>query len=464
MDEFHRAPPYDESAEIAVLGSILIDPEKVLDLCSEHHVKAETFYIPANRTVFEAIQGVAGDGKIPDLVTLPSRMERDGTLEQAGGKMYIERLVEDTPTAAHAEHYIDEITNMQMKRTVIALGQEAESMAYDGDVKGKDAVVTMLDKFFAHASLRESAMTNSEALVKKIQEWKGAMCGVRSGLECFLPSLSKYLGDYKYGKLYFIGASPAGGKSTYMHNQARFWAVDQEIPCAINSIEMTHDELLGRVVGEMADVSTFAMDQGWAHGDLENGTTRIQKVMKSAKRLVDEDTDEMKAPLFIDDRQMNIDELCVWARLMVRKHGIKALMVDYVQILGAPKGFKGVDRERLDYIANKLRELAKSLDIVVLVLSQLSGEGGKGNKPSAYDLFGSKTMQHAAFGIIMLYRNEDEEHIVDVQKNRGGATGSAVVYFNKQRQRMEDVKQGNAEVNPGDFGIPLNEDPGAFDE
>jgi len=454
MDTDNRFAPYDGDAEKAILGSILIDPVKVIQLCLETGVTADTFYVPAHRTIYQAMLDVSSANKIADSVVVKNRLRETDSLEKVGGDAFIEEIMDATPTAAHSEHYIESAIDKQRKRTAIELGRQAQNLAIDPDLSGDDAIVMMLDKFFDHAKTNETAKTNCEAIREKIQEWKNAEKGVFAGLECFLPRLTRVLGRFKFGKLYFLGAAPAGGKSTFMHNQARFWAVDQNIPCAINTVEMKHDELIGRVIAEMADVSTFAMDNGFEHGNHSAKGSRVERVLEQAKRLVDENTGEMIAPLYMDDRQMNIDELAVWARLMVHKHGVKAIMVDYVQIIGAPKGFKGTERERLDYISNKLRDLAKSLDVVFLVLSQLSGDGGMGNKPSPFNLFGSKTMQHAAYGIIMLYRNKEGQHLVDVQKGRGGPEGEIVVDFNKSRQRFEDDQS----IDPGKEGIDLPEE------
>ena len=102
-----RIPPYSEEAEKGVLGSILLDFERALDLAIDSHIRAETFYIPAHRTIFESMISMQGVGQAIDVLTLSSYLTSHEKLSSIGGDVYLDQLIDSTPTAAHAEYYID---------------------------------------------------------------------------------------------------------------------------------------------------------------------------------------------------------------------------------------------------------------------------------------------------------------------------------------------------------------------
>ncbi len=100
-----RTPPYSEEAERGVLGSILLDASRVLDLCVENGLATpESFYVPAHRTLYGVLQQMSTRGEVVDMLTVLERLRAENLLDAVGGAGFLEKLVDATPTAAHAEY------------------------------------------------------------------------------------------------------------------------------------------------------------------------------------------------------------------------------------------------------------------------------------------------------------------------------------------------------------------------
>ena len=102
-----RVPPYSEEAERGALGSILIDAGRVMDLAVEQQLTASSFYVPAHRMLFEVLREMQGRGAAVDLLTVTEQLRASDILEKIGGASFLDRMVDSTPTAAHADYYID---------------------------------------------------------------------------------------------------------------------------------------------------------------------------------------------------------------------------------------------------------------------------------------------------------------------------------------------------------------------
>ena len=104
-----RVPPNSPESEAGVLGSILQDPLRVLDLCIQHKLHVDCFHAPANRVIFTEMGNLLGKGKPVDILTVTDRLVLTGKVGQAGGSTALEDLIDKTPTSAHAGHYIEEV-------------------------------------------------------------------------------------------------------------------------------------------------------------------------------------------------------------------------------------------------------------------------------------------------------------------------------------------------------------------
>ena len=123
-----RIPPHSEEAERGVLGSALIDAERVVDLCIEKRLTPESFYAPAHRVLFEVLLEMTNDHRPIDLLTVGEKLRAVNQLDAIGGESYLEQLIDSTPTSAHAEYYIDIVRQKHLLRCIIGCAHEAERL------------------------------------------------------------------------------------------------------------------------------------------------------------------------------------------------------------------------------------------------------------------------------------------------------------------------------------------------
>ncbi|MBR0503981.1 MAG: hypothetical protein IJJ84_01145, partial [Kiritimatiellae bacterium] len=136
MSEQLKTLPHSAEAERGIIGSILLDTTmgddaRVLDLCQARGLTPESFYEPRNRIFFETFREMSGTSVPIDAVTLTNHLRATGRLDQVGGVAAIQSLVDNTPTSAHAEYYIDIVRQKHLLRTMIQRARETEERCFD---------------------------------------------------------------------------------------------------------------------------------------------------------------------------------------------------------------------------------------------------------------------------------------------------------------------------------------------
>ena len=157
-----KTPPNSVEAERAVLGSILLDTtgrdERVMDVCQSSGVTPETFFDPRNRAIYAEMQRMARESKPLDALTLAEEMMKAGTLEAVGGAAYVQSLIDQTPTTAHAEYYINIILGKQLRRTMIDSATRTIEKCFDeGEYPDAQAVLGEAEKSFLEIGVRGDA-------------------------------------------------------------------------------------------------------------------------------------------------------------------------------------------------------------------------------------------------------------------------------------------------------------------
>ena len=147
MSNEMKTPPHSAEAERGIIGSILLDTQfgedaRVLDLCQAHGLTPDSFYEPRNRILYETFREMSGASAPIDAVTLTDRLRATGRLDQVGGIAAIQALVDNTPTSAHAEYYIDIVRQKHLLRTMIQRARETEEKCFD-ETQGANADILL---------------------------------------------------------------------------------------------------------------------------------------------------------------------------------------------------------------------------------------------------------------------------------------------------------------------------------
>lgn len=448
-----RVPPYSEEAERGVLGSVLLDAGRVMDLCLERQLLSESFYVPAHRTLFEALVEMAKANAAVDVLTVTDWLRKANRLDAVGGAAALERLIDATPTAAHAEYYIDIVRQKHILRTIIACARDAEYGCFNSQEPADVLLGKVEQSFFditenqhGHMVSWADAIRSTMQHVEKILQSRKGLTGISTGFN----NLDKVMQGMRPSEMLVLAARPAMGKTSLAmniaENVARGVGDPEHIsrPVGIFSLEMSSESLALRMLCSHAGVSAFKLTSGYASMTSDHG-----RLMQAASVLA-------KAPIYLDDTGgLDILEVRARARRMKKKYGIELIVIDYLQMLHASE-YAGQGKQiETAHVSGNLKSMAKELKVPVLVLSQLNrapDQRDKSGVPKLSDLRDSGAIEQDADAVWMLRRPckypDDSEHndstlaILDVAKNRNGPTGEVRFNFEDDYTRFRDREHG----------------------
>lgn len=460
-----RIPPHSEDAERGVLGSMMVDADRAIDLAIEHQIRAESFYIPAHRRIFETILDLHEAGRPVDLLTVGDRMRDLGMLDSVGGISYIESLMDATPTSAALDYYIDIVRQKHILRRIIEVTRDAVESCY----RMQDSADLILDRaaqdlFDISHNQRRTIIPWADAVketmvhIEHIFQTKSGVTGVPTGFV----DIDRLTGGFQPSDMIIIAARPSMGKTSLAMNIAEKVAMGevsdhQPRPVAIFSLEMPREALVKRMLCSRANIKSDALRKGILPGDMHN-------------RLVQAAADLQKAKIYVDDSaSLEVVELRARARRLKKQYDIQMVVVDYLQMLNyAQKSGEGRQRETAA-ISASLKAMAKELRIPVVVLSQLSRAPETRDKtavPKLSDLRDSGSIEQDADVVMLLRRpckypsdpefNDKTLAIVDFAKHRNGPTGEIRLNFKDEITRFEnraqtDAAAGNFQPSSGDL-------------
>ncbi len=442
-----RVPPHSEEAERGVLGAVLLDAEKVMDLCIERQLVPESFYVPVHRSIYEVMLVMSRDGRPIDLLTVSECLKGGGLLERIGGPTALNRLVDATPTAAHAEYYIDIVRDRYLLRRVIGAAREIEKNCYQPDTAGAAALTSAEQSFFDITAHQHGQVRPWEDLVHEIVRLLDTEHHGLMGLGTGYRDIDQCIGGLKPANLVILAARPSMGKTSLAMNIVENITLGigantdgRGKPVGIFSLEMSCVDLVKRMICSRAEVSMQRLTEGYL------SRTNHNKLIHAADALV-------SAPIFLDDTAgLEIAELRARARRMKVKHDIQLIVVDYLQLLRSPEYSRQSRQVEISMVSAGLKAMAKELNLPVLVLSQLSRaaeQRDKTEKPKLSDLRDSGSIEQDADIVMFLQRpsriaghpDHDNETLalVDVAKNRNGPTADDIrLEFMSEYTRFRD--------------------------
>jgi replicative DNA helicase len=424
--DIHRTPPHSAEAEQGVLGSMLISPRDVIAECVEK-INEEYFYVPAHQTIYTALVDLWNAGQAIDLITFTQVLRDRNLLESVGGASFITSLYTFVPTAANVNYYLDIVRDKYVLRQIIAAATEGVRRAYED----QDEVDTLLDeveqKIFAVGqdrfktemlSMKEQVMEAVEA-IEKLYERKGAITGIPTGFK----DLDRMTSGLHAGEMIVIAGRPSMGKTAFAINIAEHVAIDQKLPVAVFSLEMSSQQLVQRLLCSRARVNLRKLKDGFlGDADFRNLTTSASKLAE--------------AQIFIEDTSsLSILELRAKARRIKSQKDVQLIVIDYLQLMRSTTR-RGQDNRQLEIaeISGGLKSLAKELKIPVLVAAQLNRNpenrsGDRKGVPMLSDLRESGTIEQDADVVGLLYR---EDYYAD-EKEKEESSGKAELILAKQR-------------------------------
>jgi len=374
-----RYPPHSNDAEMAVLGAMMLEKEaasRAMQILAPDH-----FYRDTHKIIFQAMVSLADRNQPIDIITLNDELRKLGKLADVGGSHYLSELNRRTPSAANVEHHARIIFERALKRRLITAAQDIIENCYAESTDAFEELDHAEQKMFeiaesrstgSYRAMKQLAMKTVDMLETIAQRYKegGGVVGVPAGIV----KLDSLTGGFQRSDMIIIAARPSMGKTGLGLSLLRNAAIDYKKAAAFFSLEMSAQQLVMRLISAEAKVDAHRLRTG----DLKE--EHWQRIASTIHRLAD-------APIYIDDSPaLGIMELRARCRLMKREHNIELVVVDYLQLMHAPKA---ESREReISIISRGLKQLAKELDIPVIALAQLnrSVESRSDKRPMLSDL------------------------------------------------------------------------------
>ena len=470
-----RELPQDIEAEQGLLGSILLDPVRVLDICSTKGLVAEAFVDPTHRSIYAAITRLASKGQPVDGITVSNFLKGTGDLDAVGGLRALTELMERTPTSAHASYYAELVMEQYLRRCILGAVREVEANVYDASqsaayVLGM-AEQTILGigegrtKSGSSVDWRTSVDETLSMLTRQL-EHPGELSGIPTGFK----ALDNQLRGLHRGEMIVLAARPSMGKTSLAMNIAECVARGRDImgrpfpsedgrvkkrTVLVFSLEMPQMQLTTRMLCGIAGVSAREVEKGqFVKKDV------VLPLLKSAAKELQE------TPILCDDQGgLDVMELRARARHAHKRNPVELIVIDYLQLLSYREFAQQGQQVMVAKISGEIKAMAKELNVPVIVLSQLSRnpeQRGGDEKPKNSDLRDSGAIEQDADVILLLRRpsfmsSRVPEHddrllaIVDVSKNRNGATGEVRLNFDGATTRFKDRIETNPDMMSGDM-------------
>jgi len=452
-----RLPPHALEAEMGVLGCIFLSPNDTLGDCIEKfRAGGDVFYDLRHRLIYELLVTMYDQKEAIDLVTVPQRLKDRNQLEAVGGLAYLSSLPDAVPSAANLSYYADIVREKHLLRRMIQTCTSVVSRVYEheGEV---DALLDEVERDVLHIS-EERAETDTQTikeLVKKaittIEDFHQRQ-GMLTGLATGFPDFDRMTSGLRGGEMIVIAARPSMGKTSLAMNIAEHVALEERLPVAVFSLEMTAESLVLRMLCSRSRVNLRSIRDGFlAERDFPKLTGAAGKLSG--------------APLFVEDSPgLSILQLRAKARRMHQQHGIKLFVIDYLQLLHSTARRAENRQQEIADISGGIKALAKELDVPVIVLSQLNRdvEKERNRKPRLSDLRESGAIEQDADVVALLYKpnsGDDDEGgggaepeavpvNLYVAKQRNGPTGEVPLTFLKGYTRFESAAKVSAEDVP----------------
>lgn len=372
-----RIPPHDESVETSILGGILIDKDAIVEVAE--FLRPEHFYKPIHAYIYEAMLNLYERREPIDLVTLAAELKKQKQLTKIGGSTYLTALTEEVPTAANIENYANLVKDLWIKRTLINKAGKLAEMGFDEGVEVKDLMDQAEQEIFAlsQTHIARSFISMKKALeesfnrLDELHKTAGGLRGVPSGFT----DLDEALAGMQPSNLLILAARPGIGKTSFAMNIARYVAVEHQLPVGYFSLEMSSEELVDRTLVRQSGIDAWKLKTGKLDEEDFGNLSDAMGILA-------------EAPLFIDDTPgISILEMRTKARRLMAEHGLKLIVVDYLQ-LARPSRRSESRVQEVTEISMGLKNLARELKVPVLALSQLSRQvEHRGNKkPNLADL------------------------------------------------------------------------------
>src|SRR5260221_12087445 len=438
-----RVAPNSTEAEEAVLGSILINPEAMLEVAS--FLQPSDFFIVRNQWVYEAICAVQERGEAIDNLTGIQELQSRNQLESIGGSAYITRLINNTPTHIHAETYGRIVERAAIRRRLLSAAGEIAQVALEENAEIGDGIDHAESTRFGVTERRQRpemlpipiAASEYFDRIEFLYNHQDEPLGLPTGFT----DLDHLLGGLQRSDLCIVAARPGVGKTSFMLSIALNAALQGAGRIAIYSMEMSTEQLMQRLISAETNINSQKLRLGnldeFEWGKFVEATGRLSNLS-----------------LFMDDTPaMSVPQMRTKSRRLYREHGLDLVIVDYLQLMSG-----GVSRnenrvQEISANSHRLKEIARQINVPVLAAAQLSRavEQRADKRPMLSDLRESGSIEQDSDIVMFIYRddmydeNSERQNQADIiiAKHRNGPTGVVSLFFRKEVTQFTNMQKSN---------------------
>lgn len=429
-----KIPPHSQEAEVCILGSILIDKDAIVSVAE--FLRPEHFYQGANQLIFAAFLNLYEARSPIDIVTLKEKLKKQKVLTKIGGSAYLTSLVNSVPTAAHVEEYGRIVKDNYTKRELITAASKIAEAAFDDSQEASQVLDKAEQSVFSLSQkhLKQVFMPVKDVLAEsfdRLDELHKKAGGLR-GLSTGFKNLDDTLAGMQASNLLILASRPGLGKTALALEIGQHVAVKENLPVGFFSLEMSKEELVDRLLVSQADIDAWRLKTGRL---AEEDFTRLSEAMGELA----------EAPLFIDDTPAaNVLEMRTKARRLLVEHGLRLIVVDYLQLARTSRTYENRVQE-VSEISMGLKNLARELKVPVLACSQLSRavEQRGSKRPQLADLRESGSIEQDADVVMFLWREDEEDMAtvdLEVAKHRNGPLRRFQLHFRGDRIKFYDIE------------------------
>lgn len=433
-----NVPLFNEEAEQAVIGGMLMNSDIIPDVLNV--LEDEDFYINRNRTLFTIMKSMSIKGLPVDIVTVKNYLLQHPAMDVDAD--YVINITMSNFSATNAVMYAQIVKQHALLRRVLdSMGSlmtriNAGAEIHDIMEHLENTLINISDRWIhgKASSLGDMVAQFMEKVIATAGDSsaKGRIVGIPTGFF----ELDDMLLGLRDSNLYVIAGRPSMGKTSMALRIIEHVSLVEQLPVLFFSLEMSSELVATQMVCGRSRLNSNNVIKG------EISEKDLPHLIKSAEEF-------RNAPIFIDDSaDLSPIEIRSIARKFKRKHGIRLVVIDYLQRIMLKEKVESRQAE-VAAISNHMKALAKELEIPVLVLAQLNrNPEGREGRPMISDLRESGSIEQDADVVMLLYRedyykkNEDSENRnkceVIVGKNRTGPVGSVNLLFIPHCARFEN--------------------------
>jgi len=431
--------PKDELAERAVLGAMIKDPENIPTVLE--HLREEDFFFEDHRLLFSLLCRIWEDkGKDWDDIVINNYILKSG-LQNRISMDFVYALAQEAAEGVLLEEAINSVKEKSGLRKLMELSIEIlKGIKESPDLNSlfEKAIQRIYEISEKHQVAQYQHIKDVTNQVLEIIEKRSKEERLVTGMPSGFIELDMLTTGFHPSDLVIIAARPGMGKTSFMLSVAMNLALEEKVPLALFSLEMSKEQLVMRMLSMLSKVPLQNIRKGFISEE------DWEKLLNAALEL-------SSCNIYIDDTPtLSTTELRIKSRKLKKEKGIQIIFVDYLQLLRPPHR-RSSRQEEVAEISRNLKALAKEISVPVVALAQLSRqvEHRSDKRPQLADLRESGQIEQDADLILFIHRPEyykknpppEEEGIAEiiVAKQRQGPTGIVKLAFMKDTTMFKSL-------------------------